>query len=150
MTGIQECERARLWIKVSIEQSYKTIRGNAFNQVAINRGNRFSEGLVSIELRVNRGVQRRHQQSRSGSFARHVTERDNQISIRSLDEVVVVAADFLTGKADALQFITRHLWRRSWLKALLNFAGDLKLAFKTFALELLFSQPGVFNANGGD
>src|ERR1041385_2480984 len=99
---------------------------------------------------MNRGMKRRHQQRRGSSLARNIAERNHQTSIFTLDEVVIVAADFVTGETDALQFVTLDVWRRSRLKTLLDLAGQCEFSFKSLAFETRFDQTGIFNAYGSD
>src|SRR5215216_1144300 len=95
-------------------------------------------------------MQRRHQQSSRSSLTGHVTQRDHESPIFALDEVVVITADLVTGKTDALQFITIHMRRRRRLKALLNLTRQRELAFKTLTLESRLNQPRILDAYGGD
>ena len=78
-------------------------------------------------LRVHRRVKRRHQKRGGGSLARHVAECNDQPAILALDKVVIIAADLVTGKADALQFVAGNLRRGGRLIALLDFTRQLQL-----------------------
>ena len=72
-----------------------------------------------------RRVQRRHQERGGSSLARNVAKRDYHATVGALYEVVVVAANFVTGKADALQLVAGDVGRLCGLKALLNLARQL-------------------------
>src|ERR1043166_2059050 len=92
-------------------------------------------------------MQRRHQQRRCCSLARHVTESDDEAAVISFNEVVVVTTDFVTRETDSLQFIPGNDRRCCWLKALLNLAGECEFAFEALALQSFFDESRVLNSD---
>src|SRR3954452_13378880 len=93
-------------------------------------------------------MQRRHQQGRRSSLTRHIPKRDHQPAILTLDKVVVIAADLVTRKTDALKLVTIHMRRRRRLKALLDLTGECELTLQSFALESRFNETRILNTNG--
>src|SRR5437870_9038788 len=148
VTRVEKCERATFRIELGVKEGDEPIRRNAFDQIAVDGADRLYQRAVIIGLRVDGCMQRRHQQRGSGTFSGNISEGHDQLAVLALDKIVIVAADLVTRKADALQFITGNLRRRSRLKPLLNLAGDLQLAFEALALQLLFCQTRILNANG--
>src|SRR5258705_6027963 len=95
-------------------------------------------------------MQRRHQQSGCGALTGDVTQRNHEATVLSLDEVVIVAADFVTRETDPLKFISGNLrWGRR-LKTLLDLAGQLQFALQAFAIQPRLNQPRVLNPDGRD
>src|SRR5437868_81567 len=95
-------------------------------------------------------VKARHQKRGGSSLAGYVSERNHHPPLVALYEVVVVAANLVTWKADALKFIAVEMRRRCWKKALLYLARKLKLVLHALALHLLFQKPRVLDADGGN
>src|SRR6266496_5808988 len=97
---------------------------------------------------MNCRVKRRHQQCGGGALAGDVPQRNNQAAILALNEIVIVSANFITRKTDALKFVTGHYRRRRWLKALLDLHSKLQLTLETLLLKSRFNQARVLDANG--
>src|SRR6185369_3179620 len=79
-----------------------------------------------------------------------VSQCNYQATILSFDEVVVITANFVTGKTNSLQFVARDCRWRSWLEALLDFTGQRKFSLEPFALQSLFNQTRILNTNRRD
>src|SRR5205807_7788923 len=102
------------------------------------------------DLRVDGCVQAGHEEGRARPLARHVAERDDEAMVVAEYEVVVVAADFVRGEADALKLEARDDGRRGRQEALLTLARQLQLALEALLFEALCEEPRALDAYGGD
>ena len=135
--------------RARIKQRHEPVRRNIIRKITIDRRDRRHQRIVRRRLRVNRRMQRRHQQRGRSSLARHVAERDHESTIFALDEVVVIAADLVTRKTDALKLVALYV-RRSRLKTLLDLTGQREFTLKTLTFESCFNEPRILNTNRSD
>src|SRR5437879_3861806 len=106
MPSIEKCQSSILRIEFGIKKCDEPIRWNAFDQITIDGVYGLHQRIVYVALRVHGRMQRRHQKRGGRSLARHVAQRNYHAAVSALNEVVVIAADFVAGKTDALQLVS--------------------------------------------
>src|ERR1044072_7753880 len=99
---------------------------------------------------MNRSGQRRHEQGRGSPLSGDIAQRNHQSSVVSFYEVVIVTADFVTRKTDALKFVAGNHGRCSRLKTLLNLHRQLQFALEPLLLETRFDEPRILNSDRSD
>ena len=109
VSGIEKTQRTCFRIEFGIKEGDEPVGRDAFDKVTIDCTNRLRQRVLTICLRVNRCVQRRHEQCGSCAFARNVSQGYHHFTVGPLDEIVVVTSDLVTWEADTLQFIASNM-----------------------------------------
>src|SRR5205085_8287388 len=97
---------------------------------------------------AQRRLHARHDQRRADAFAGDVADGESEVAVGKLEEVVVVAADFVAGNALRRELDTGNVARRQRQETTLNLAAELQLALHPLLLDDLEVHRRVLHGDG--